>query len=115
MGGIYPTRTTHDNYSMPGGGEAWIEDEHTPGLIRRRQVFATEWVEIRTDCFCCSCPDDVRIDVACRNHGYYAKRPCEKHGMDGYAWEDTDEMPESVQKERERLRVSRLEIERDGA
>lgn len=113
--GIYATRLTHDHYKPPTGGEAWIEDEHTPGLIRRRQVIATEWVEIRSDCYCCSCGDREGADGACRNHGWYGQRPCEKHGMPGYAWEGTEEMPESVQAERARAaRASRLEIERDG-
>jgi hypothetical protein len=116
--GIYPDRWNHDNYRLPdGGGEAWIESERTPGLVRRRQVIATEWTEIRTDCFCCSCGEREGDDGACRNHGGYGQRPCEKHNMPGQPWQDTDDMPESVQvyRRKRELRESRLEIERDGA
>lgn len=53
-------------------------------------------IEERDNCFCCSCSRDGD-DAACRNHGYYGKRPCEDHNMPGSPWEDTGEMPESVQ------------------
>lgn len=116
--GIYPDRHTHSHTRiMQADGrnaERWIEVEQTPGLTRTRVVMAEPWNEMRTDCFCCSCGDREGDDAACRNHGYYGKRPCETHNMPGYTWEGTDEMPESVQTELARLRASRLEIERDG-
>lgn len=105
--GIYPERFTHSHkpITLDGRyilGEQWVEEERTPGLIRTRDVHAGPWFETRTNCFCCSCGDREGSDAACRNHGYYGVRPCEKHGMPGYAWEGTEEMPESVQAERAR-------------
>ena len=82
------------------------------------QLVAT--FENRTNCFCCTCGDREGSDVACRNHGWAAQRPCEKHEMPGQAWGEEmcvnlylhntlknknhistcwmDKMPESVQK-----------------
>jgi len=57
-------------------------------------------IEVRTDCFCCSCESEGS-DPACRNHGWAAKRPCEVHGTEGVPWDDEPEhMPESVQQYR---------------
>lgn len=60
-----------------------------------RVVWVSHWKETaRYECFCCTCYDGT--DAACRNHGYYGKRPCDIHNLPGYIWEGTDEMPESV-------------------
>ena len=70
--------------------------------ISERVVWASNWRETeRLECFCCTCDEDyysghVSTDAACRNHGYYGKRPCDIHNLPGYTWEDTDEMPDSV-------------------
>ncbi len=102
--GIYPV-TRRENVSRNHGQETWTEVEETPGLVRRRTVVAHEWTEERTECFCCSCGDREGSDAACRNHGFAAKRPCERHNMPGSEWEDfgiegdtsVGTMPESVQ------------------
>jgi hypothetical protein len=115
MGGIYPNVTVKDERRWPDGTRTWTEVTTTPGVTEERYVVASAPVVKRTDCFCCTCGDREGSDFACRNHGYYAQRPCERHGMPGQPWEGTDEMPESVQAELARLRASRLEIERDGS
>jgi hypothetical protein len=93
------------------GQETWTEVEETPGLIRRRTVTASPWVEERSDCFCCSCNEHYSSsDPACRNHGFAAKRPCETHNLPGSEWDDfgiegdteVGTMPESVQAVRRR-------------
>lgn len=62
-----------------------------------RVVWESKWQEKeRYECFCCTCPDYGGVDAACRNHGYYGKRPCDIHNLPGYTWEDTNEMPDSV-------------------
>jgi hypothetical protein len=55
------------------------------------EVVVQTWVQIneirdRQTCFCCSCGDREGSDIACRNHGFAASRPCEKHGTEGTAW-----------------------------
>lgn len=55
------------------------------------EVVVQTWVQIceirdRRTCFCCSCGDREGSDVACRNHGFAAKRPCEKHETPGQPW-----------------------------
>ncbi|MGC0143179.1 hypothetical protein [Pseudactinotalea sp. Z1732] len=102
--GIYPRTKIVDRQRNIAGGEFWTEEEHTPGLIRRRLVVAQPWVEERTDCFCCSCDNTeygtrVGSDPHCRNHGFAAERPCETHNMPGQTNED-GVMPASVQKAR---------------
>lgn len=77
-----------------------------PGLTRKRTLTPGPWVEERTNCFCCSCREFGGADPACRNHGWAATRPCEKHKMPGSPWDiDGDEydgvMPVSVEKARE--------------
>jgi hypothetical protein len=68
--------------------------------ISERVVWVSNWVEKeRLECFCCTCEDHEwgnTMDAACRNHGYYGKRPCDIHNLPGYTWEDSNEMPESV-------------------
>lgn len=60
-----------------------------------RVVWASDWRETkRIACHCCTCDDSM--DAACRNHGFYGQRPCDIHNLPGYAWEGTDEMPDSV-------------------
>lgn len=86
---IYPVEGLTKN---PDGTltETW----HVPGLTRTRILNPGDWVEERTNCFCCSC-DDYSHDPYCRNHGFAGTRPCDTHKMPGAADED-GEMPESV-------------------
>lgn len=107
--GIYPNRRTEDHQPSSFGGESWVEVETEPGIVRKRYVYAHQWVEKRTDCYCCSCGDEAGLDPACRNHGFAAKRPCEVHGMPGSLWDDDlpgsgGTMPESVQAHNRRRR-----------
>lgn len=85
-----------------------------PGLEYTATLKPGDWTETRTDCFCCSC-GDYGSDPACRNHGFAAERPCEKHGTSGSVWDDmfnddgtlhatSGTMPESVQAEALRRR-----------
>lgn len=94
--GIYPeVRIEIDNHR-----QTLTRTVHTPGLD---QVFVYQLVarlEDRTDCYCCSCGEYVGTDSACRNHGWYARRPCDIHDMPGEAWEDSDTMPASVSQSR---------------
>lgn len=93
--GIYPDREflpTKDGY---------IEEVRTPGLIRRRALVAGPWTEVRSDCFCCSCPDDGGHDPYCRNHGFAGERPCQTHEMPGQT-DDMGVMPDSVEAVRAR-------------
>lgn len=55
------------------------------------EIIVESWVKVceirdRQNCFCCSCGDREGTDVACRNHGWAAKRPCEMHEMPGTPW-----------------------------
>lgn len=117
MSGIYP-HMKRENVTRYDGKEQWTEVEETPGLIRRRNVLASEWVEERTDCFCCSCGDREGSDPACRNHGFAAERPCETHNMPGSVWDDfgiegdtsVGTMPESVQAVRRHRQESSANI-----
>lgn len=93
MMGIYPERRTIPRNTRYV--REWVEEIEEPGVIRRRTVTAGEWIEERSDCFCCSC-SDFSSDLSCRNHGYYATRPCDRHNMPGSAGDD-GVMPESVQ------------------
>lgn len=68
------------------GRATWTEVSREPGVVLTRQIQATGWtVESRTDCFCCSCHDNVYgyqgTDPHCRNHGFSGRRPCELHDM----------------------------------
>jgi hypothetical protein len=72
------------------------------GLTRIRVFECITEFSVRTNCYCCSCGEREGSDPACRNHGWAATRPCERHGMPGQEWDDTLEtaagrMPESVQ------------------
>lgn len=63
----------------------WEETRHETGYELTRTVTATEWVETnRTDCYCCSCPEEGGADAYCRNHGFAGERPCETHNLPGY-------------------------------
>lgn len=95
MSGIYPVTTTRDHARHDDGSETWIEDVSTPGLIRSRVVTARAWTEKRTDCYCCSCREDL-TDAACRNHGWAARRPCLTHGLPGQPWDGSSDMPAPV-------------------
>lgn len=55
------------------------------------EIVVESWIKIceirdRQNCFCCSCGDREGSDIACRNHGWMAKRPCETHDMPGSRW-----------------------------
>jgi hypothetical protein len=92
--GIYPDK------KLTPTSTGYIEEIRAPGLIRRRELTASKWTEERSDCFCCSCDDDSSVaDPACRNHGWWGKRPCEAHSMPG-AKDDEGVMPISVQAKR---------------
>lgn len=88
------------------GLQTWTEYQEWPGYKKSRTVTATLWEECeRTDCYCCSCGDREGSDVACRNHGWAATRPCETHNMPGQTWgEEAGElegkMPATVQQAR---------------
>lgn len=80
---------------------------HEPG---RDILYVYELIAVfdeRTDCFCCSCSDGSN-DAHCRNHGFFARRPCDVHGMPGELHEPDEEygetfepyIPESTQKHR---------------
>lgn len=56
------------------------------GLIRTEVYQLICSIDDRQTCFCCSCGYREGADVACRNHGFAAMRPCEKHGMPGMPW-----------------------------
>lgn len=84
--GIYPGQpwyaydTTHDGPIM-----------HKVWDTGYGEVVVETWVKIcelrdRRNCFCCSCRDQEGSDPACRNHGWAARRPCERHNMPGQAW-----------------------------
>jgi hypothetical protein len=107
--GIYPTYSkSAEMRSAETGAISWTETRETPGLLETREVTATSWtVKERTDCYCCSCNyERPGSDVACRNHGWAAQRPCEKHQMPGQTWgeeagpELEGKMPASVQEYR---------------
>ena len=93
------------DYAMGRDVEITVSE---PGLEYTIVVKGADWVEKRTDCFCCSCSEDewghISPDVACRNHGFAGKRPCRAHNMPGseYDPEMGGGMPDSVQKHRER-------------
>lgn len=57
-----------------------------PGLKRLYVYELVAVFEERTDCFCCSCGTRPGSDVACRNHGWAAQRPCEEHDQPGKPW-----------------------------
>jgi len=88
--GLYPET------SYKREGDSLIVTTTEPGLVREETFVLASAMEERTECFCCSC-GDRGADAACRNHGFMGTRPCEVHNMPGVAWEDTGEMPESVQ------------------
>ena len=99
--GIYPTYTRGPETVLKNGSRIWTEECRGPGYVNRRVILAEAWKEVeRTDCFCCSCdPESSTQDGACRNHGYYASRPCEVHHMAGSP-DDDGVMPISVQAQR---------------
>lgn len=80
--------------------------QSTPGISRTIIYKAIAIFEERTNCFCCSCGEREGSDPACRNHGWAALRPCEKHQMPGQPWgydddEELDDlMPLSVEQYR---------------
>ena len=94
-------KTSKPMFNMDTKFTQWLEYREEPGVVYKRSVIATEWIEHdRNDCFCCSCPDVGASDHACRNHGFYGRRPCEFHNLPGLKDED-GVMPHSVQKEGE--------------
>lgn len=94
---IYPDK------SLTPTSTGYLEQISEPGLVRRRELVAGPWTQTRTDCYCCSCDDDVdgftTTDPCCRNHGWWGVRPCERHAMPGYA-DDEGVLPISVQAKR---------------
>lgn len=110
--GIYRETRYTDSDGRPLSSLAYAQGREVtihvsePGLEYTATLKPEDWTETRTDCFCCSCGDREGSDVACRNHGFAAKRPCEAHGTPGSPWpvdfENDDaigpeQMPESVQ------------------
>lgn len=107
--GIYETYSKGPvTFDHQTGVSTWTEYQEWPGYKNSRTVTATRWEECeRTNCYCCSCCDDRQgSDAACRNHGWAAQRPCEKHKLPGQPWDDTGDpnyaglMPDSVQAHR---------------
>jgi hypothetical protein len=98
--GIYPDTY----YEKQPDGSLFVR-VHTPGLdMITVYPPPVAMIENRETCFCCSCGDREGSDVACRNHGFAAVRPCEEHGMPGSPWDIEDDepatMPVSVQEHR---------------
>lgn len=106
--GVYATYSKTPERNDPATGlRTWTEYQDWHGWVNSRTVTATPWVEFsRDNCYCCTCDSDdnsgglIAVDVACRNHGFAAVRPCEKHSMPGSAYDDGT-MPKSVQQYRE--------------
>lgn len=71
------------------GSVTWTEVVTTTEGIETRLVHAFPSTFERTNCYCCSCPEDfltamISTDPYCRNHGYgFGERPCEEHSMPG--------------------------------
>lgn len=111
--GIYGHTGTRNHKRHDDGTETWEEVTELPGVKTIRNITAGVRREERTDCFCCTCGDDALSDAACRNHGYYGKRPCDIHNMPGQVWDqepgDTSEpvMPMPVKEYREAVRDGR--------
>lgn len=113
--GIYPD----EKYETQPNG-VLLHRSSTPGLERVAVYVQIAYIENRTNCYCCSCPEDGS-DPACRNHGFAAVRPCEDHDMPGQPWGDEmgadwrGTMPESVQALRaRRQRAETTNIVRDA-
>lgn len=100
--GIYPVRTKSSERAMSAADAmeytalvtVWTETVSEPGIKRTRKVFAADWVEERTDCYCCTCDANDQIsgslsDAACRNHGFAGRRPCDIHNLPGEPWDIT--------------------------
>ena len=105
--GIYPVETFEQD---PKTG--WLKREYDDfsGLKVTEYFEPVLRIEDRKDCFCCSCDEVEGSDAACRNHGHYGKRPCEEHNMPGFVWEDSDEMPDSVQEVRRKQRARMIDV-----
>ncbi len=104
--GIYETYSKGPvTIDQETGSLTWIEYQSWPGYKNSRTVTAGRWEECeRTDCYCCSCEGDrPGSDAACRNHGWAAQRPCEKHNLPGQPWDEDagpeldGKIPDSVQ------------------
>ncbi len=99
--GIYPD----EKWTKRLDGTAHPPVEYTwesGGLKRTVYYRAVLVIEDRTNCYCCSCPSDGAMDLACRNHGFAAVRPCENHSMPGIPYDgemegSAGQMPRSVQ------------------
>lgn len=77
--------------------DAWYEiGTHDYAVYFARLVTAEPVWEERKTCFCCSCPPEGPIDLACRNHGGLATRPCTAHNQPGDPYPD-GALPDSVQ------------------
>jgi hypothetical protein len=77
-----------------------------PG-IEEITVFApVAEIEIRTNCYCCSCGEREGFDPYCRNHGWAGTRKCEVHDVGPGDTQDEEGRPlGSVQQERARQRA----------
>ena len=94
--GIYPTT----DYHRENDGRTLIRVHNDfSGMVKTEVYELVCTIEDRTTCFCCSCSNDYQTDPFCRNHGWAGTRPCELHNMPGAPIQDSDEMPDSVQKE----------------
>lgn len=87
--GFYP-QESYDHRSR-----SIIKTVSQPGLevVYIFELVAT--IENRTNCYCCSCPDDPypKNDINCRNHGWYGTKPCAVHQMDGINGETGEVIP----------------------
>lgn len=96
--GIYPDESFEKGSAVRNGEqiETVVAYYHVPGFTRVRVFEKVAEFEFRDDCFCCSCGERVGSDPHCRNHGFAGRRPCQVHGMPGYA-DDDGRMPAPVQ------------------
>jgi hypothetical protein len=96
--GVYP----HVSWKEERHGDQLLLVRTTtePGLTVTEEFFRSSRVELRTDCYCCSCPE-FGGDPYCRDHGFAGERPCAEHEMPGTP-DEAGVMPVSVQMERKR-------------
>lgn len=106
--GIYP-ETRYKEVKTPSGGIQLQKITTAPGVEHVVIYQAITELEIRTNCYCCSCDDDPGVDPYCRNHGWAGTRRCDKHGIAGDDTDDDgDPITESVQEVNDRNRARRL-------
>lgn len=77
-------RRTSFKWNLRTGQWSWLETKEVAGRIEERTCTATKWEPVeRTNCWCCSCGVLGRADASCREHGFWGRRPCTVHGLDG--------------------------------